>query len=40
MKGFLEATNAVNTRSQYAKEHTWSMENMFGLAADTFAQLV
>lgn len=40
MKGFLEATNAVNTRSQYAKEHTWSMENMFGLAADTFAQLI
>lgn len=39
LQALTDATNPMETRSQYAKEHTWSFENLVGMAADTITQL-
>jgi len=29
----------MNTRSEYSREHTWSVENLLGMVGDTVGQL-
>lgn len=39
LEGLSESTNFMNTRSEYSKEHTWSIENLLGMVGDTVGQL-
>jgi hypothetical protein len=37
--GLSESTNFMNTRSEYSKEHNWSIENLLGMVGDVVGQL-
>ena len=39
LQGMSEATNFSRTRSEYASQNMWSLENLFGMIGDTVAQL-
>lgn len=40
LQGVSEATNLSTSRSEYAQQNLWTMENLFGMMADTVTQLV
>lgn len=39
LQGVSEATNLSTSRSDYAQQHLWTAENLFGMVADTVTQL-
>lgn len=39
LQGVSEATNLSTSRSEYAQQNLWTMENLFGMVADTVTQL-
>lgn len=39
LEGWSKSMNTLDSRSEYAKQHMWSMENMIGLVGDVITQL-
>lgn len=39
LEGWSKSMNTLDSRSEYAKQHMWSMENMIGLIGDVITQL-
>lgn len=39
LEGWSKSMNTLDSRSEYAKQHMWSIENMIGLAGDVITQL-
>ena len=39
LEGWSKSMNTLDSRSEYAKQHMWSLENMIGLVGDVISQL-
>jgi hypothetical protein len=39
LEGWSKSMNTLDSRSEYAKQHMWSFENMIGLVGDVISQL-
>ena len=39
LEGWSKSMNTLDSRSEYAKQHTWSLENMIGMIGDAISQL-